>query len=102
MFVVTVEFELVPERRAEFLPLMIENAEASKAREPGCRHFDVCIDPERPDLIFLYELYTDRAAFDAHLATDHFKRFDEVTRSLVARKAVRFWHLAGGTQPDHR
>ncbi len=102
MFVVTVEFELVPGRRAEFLPLMIENAEASKAHEPGCRHFDVCIDPESPDLVFLYELYTDRAAFDAHLATDHFKRFDEVTRCLVTHKTVRFWRLADGPQPDHR
>lgn len=33
-------------------------------------------DPGRPNEIFLYELYTDRAAFEAHLASDQFVAFD--------------------------
>ena len=93
MFVVTVEFELNPGAKSEFLPLMLENARTSLAVEAGCSRFDVCVDPERPELVFLYEVYVDRAAFDEHLASTHFKSFDVATRDLVSEKRVRLLEL---------
>jgi autoinducer 2-degrading protein len=89
MYVVTVDFRIKPERLAEFLPLMLENARASRETEPGCRQFDVCVDPKDRISVFLYEIYDNRAAFDAHLATAHFKRFDAAVGDMVAAKAVR-------------
>jgi quinol monooxygenase YgiN len=89
MYVVTVEFDIQPARLEEFLPLMRENASASRAGEPGCRQFDVCADPARPASIFLYELYDNRGAFEAHLASAHFRRFDEAVRDMVLNKRVR-------------
>lgn len=89
MYVVVVDFKIKPESLAEFMPLMLENARASRETEPGCRQFDVCVDPADKSRIFLYELYDDRAAFDAHLATAHFKRFDAAVAPMVAAKAVR-------------
>ena len=91
MFVVCVEFVLVADRRDDFLPLMLENARQSREEEPGCRQFDVCVDPQRAERIFLYELYNDRAAFDAHLQTEHFKRFNAATEKLIQSKLVSFW-----------
>lgn len=89
MYVVTVEFIIKAGHAVEFLPAMIENARASREREPGCRQFDVCADANDPHVIFLYELYDDRAAFDAHLATAHFKAFDAQVGPWVERKSVR-------------
>ncbi len=89
MYVVTVEFDVHAQHLAAFVPLMRENARASRAREPGCRQFDVCTDPARPNCVFLYEIYADRAAFDAHLASPHFRHFDAAVRDMVAGKAVR-------------
>jgi (4S)-4-hydroxy-5-phosphonooxypentane-2,3-dione isomerase len=89
MYVVVVDFKIKPESLAEFMPLMLENARASRETEAGCRQFDVCVDPADKSRIFLYELYDDRAAFDAHLATAHFKRFDAAVAPMVAAKAVR-------------
>jgi quinol monooxygenase YgiN len=89
MYVVTVEFTIRPDRLQAFLPLMVANAKASREKEPGCRQFDVCQDPAKPEVIFLYEVYDDRAAFDAHLATAHFKDFDAAVAAMVAGKAVR-------------
>ena len=89
MYVVIVDFKIKPERLAQFMPLMLENARASRETEPGCRQFDVCVDPKEKTAVFLYELYDDRAAFDAHLATAHFKRFDAKAGEMVAAKAVR-------------
>jgi (4S)-4-hydroxy-5-phosphonooxypentane-2,3-dione isomerase len=41
--------------------------------------------------VFLYELYDDKAAFDAHLKTPHFLSFDARVRDWVERKAVGTW-----------
>ena len=85
-YVVTVVFRAKPEHRAAFREAMIENATASRTREPGCRQFDVC---ELPDgTIFLYEIYDDEAAFKAHLATEHYKHFNVTTTPWVAVKIV--------------
>ena len=51
--------------------------------------FDVCVDPTKPESVFLYEVYADRAAFDAHLAAEHFKAFDRTVSDWVTTKTVR-------------
>jgi autoinducer 2-degrading protein len=91
MFVVTVHFTIDPARFDEFMALMLENAERSRRDEPGCRQFDVCTDDARPGSVFLYELYDDAAAFDAHLAAAHFKTFAAATASMVRERAIARW-----------
>jgi len=88
MYVVTVAFEPKPEHAEAFRAALLANAMTSREVEPGCRQFDVCVEPDT-GRIFLYELYDDRAAFDAHLASDHFKAFDASVRDWVAGKDVR-------------
>jgi len=89
MFAVTVVFKIRKESFEVFLPLMIENAKASLKIESGCRQFDVCSDPVRPLEIFLYEIYDDAAAFQAHLETPHFKRFDVAAAAMIEEKSVK-------------
>jgi len=89
MYVVTVEFVVQPEQAGRFRDGIVANARASRDAEPGCRQFDVCGSPGDPATIFLYEVYADRAAFDAHLASPHFRAFDAMVRNWVARKTVR-------------
>jgi quinol monooxygenase YgiN len=50
-----------------------ELAEASRA-EPGCRAYVPCVDPEDPSALLFFEEYDDKAAFEAHGATEHFQR----------------------------
>ena len=88
-YAVTVTFRIKRDRMAEFLPLMLENARTSREQEPGCYQFDVATDPDRPGEVFLYELYTDRAAFDAHRASPHFRLFDAAVAGMLAGKEVR-------------
>ncbi|MEO0750268.1 MAG: putative quinol monooxygenase [Pseudomonadota bacterium] len=85
MFAVTVIFDIHEGRMEDFLPLMLENARASRSTEPGCQQFDVC---RAGDRIFLYEIYDNRAAFDAHLATAHFLSFDAAVAEMVAGKTL--------------
>jgi quinol monooxygenase YgiN len=89
MYVVVVDFTIHPAHVDAFRAAMIDNARASREHEPGCRQFDVCVDPVDPARVFLYELYDDRAAFDAHLASAHFRDFDALVAPWVAAKAAR-------------
>jgi autoinducer 2-degrading protein len=88
MYAVTVTFHIHPEQIDAFLPLMIDNVRMSRTVETGCQHFDICRDGAD---VFLYELYDDRAAFDAHLASTHFKTFDRATAAMIAAKDVRLF-----------
>ncbi len=86
MFVVTVEFVLVPEHVQRFLVEMNANAEASVRLETGCHQFDVCTGAS--GTVFLYEVYDSEAAFQLHLKSPHFLSFNETTLPWVADKKV--------------
>ena len=91
MFAVLVTFAIKPGRMPDFLPLMRDNAQTSVREEPGCRQFDVLTTATATDEVVLYELYDDRAAFDVHLASDHFRAFDAATADMIADKDVRLF-----------
>ncbi|SOD99333.1 putative quinol monooxygenase [Blastococcus haudaquaticus] len=83
MFSLVVQMEVRPERREEFLAGMTANAEASVRDEPGCLRFDVSAVTADPNRFFLYELYTDAAAFEAHKASPHFARWRTVAEQVL-------------------
>lgn len=89
MFVVTVRFSVHPEHADHFRAAMLEQARNSLDLEPGCHQFDVATDADNPTAIFLYELYTDKAAFDLHLASPHFEAFDKMVSPWVEHKSVQ-------------
>ena len=93
MFVVAVTFIAKPDKAEAFRDRVRRQAAESLDREPGCHRFDVCADPESPERIFLYELYSDEAAFKAHLETQHFKDFDHDVAPWIEDKTVATWTL---------
>ena len=95
MYVVTVKFTVRADCLSDFLLLMMENARASRDLEPGCRQFDVCQSSERRQSIFLYEVYDDAEAFQAHLKTSHFRAFDAATRDMITTKDVAHFRRLG-------
>jgi quinol monooxygenase YgiN len=42
--------------------------------EPGCRYYQATRSLDGPRVFLLFEVYDDRAAADAHWASDHFRR----------------------------
>ena len=93
MYVVVVEFRVAPGKAAEFMGHMRTQARNSLASEPGCRQFDVCVAEGDPQEILLYEVYDDRAAFEAHLAAPYFAPFDAAVQPLITSKTVRIMTL---------
>lgn len=99
MYVVAVWFEVRPEHAAAFRDAVLRNAAASLRDEPGCGRFDVCF-ADGGARCFLYELYDDRAAFDAHLATRHFAEFSAASEPMVTGKRLDTYELAPNPHAD--
>ena len=88
MYVITVLFSINPEHTSAFLQAITANARTSVAEESGCRQFDVCVSASHSNDVFLYEVYASKAAFDAHLASAHFRQFTESTAAWVIAKVI--------------
>lgn len=89
MLALVVEFRITPAHVDAFDAAIRANAQASVGNERGCRQFDVCRDPDDATLFFLYELYDDEAAIQAHLQSPHFLQMNAATASWVEAKVVR-------------
>lgn len=77
--------------REQFLKLALDNAQATRDLEPGCLQFDVVSDPDDPDRIMFYEVYRDKAAFEKHQQSAHFKDYLERAVPLLASRERAFF-----------
>ena len=93
MFVVCVEFEIEASQTDVFMAAVRTNAEQSFNQEEGCQQFDVCLDRQFPNSVFLYEVYDDEAAFETHKLTMHYGAFNQVTGGMVVNKSIRLMNL---------
>ncbi|MBT8768655.1 putative quinol monooxygenase [Metapseudomonas boanensis] len=86
MYCLLLKTQLKPGSLDDFMDAMRINAAASVRDEPGCLVFDVLQDRSDPDLVWLYEVYTDEAAFEAHMLTPHFLASRPLVNPLILRQ----------------
>ena len=89
-YVLQVDIRIKPENVKAFMDKAAVNAAAAR-REPGCRQFDILVDPKDATHVMLYEAYADEAAFDAHQETPHFKGYVTDAVPLLASRERHFW-----------
>jgi autoinducer 2-degrading protein len=87
-YVNAVDLDIVPAERDNYLAAITENGIAA-AKEPGCRRFDILNLASDPNHFFLYEVYDNEAAFQAHRASEHFKKYAATTAKMVAKRESR-------------
>jgi len=93
MFALMVRFELRPEHAEQFDQL-VERTLAGIADEPGTLVYLTHERTGKPNERVFYEAYADRAAFEAHEAYPHTRRFlDE--RVAYLRGEPEIWWLTG-------
>lgn len=61
---------------------------AASRSEPGVLHYDLWREAEGERRYMFNELYTDQAAVQAHMASDHFKAFGLAARDLAAARPI--------------
>jgi autoinducer 2-degrading protein len=90
MFVMLVRLQVKPELVDEFKAAILENAELSVERDPGCLRFDVLQQQDDPTRWLLYEVYDQEQAWVDHRKAPHFLAFMEVgNRAIVTREATK-------------
>jgi (4S)-4-hydroxy-5-phosphonooxypentane-2,3-dione isomerase len=93
-FVLQVLIRIKPENVDSFMKKLAENA-ASARMEPGCRQFDVVVDPQDRASVMLYEVYADEKAFEEHQKGAAFKRYVEEAVPLLASRERHYWKRVG-------
>ncbi len=84
-----VTIRIKPGHKEAFMESMLDDARGSIGDEPGCLRFDVIQDQEDPNRIFLYEVYRDDAAIEAHRAAPHFLKWRETVKDWFDGEPVR-------------
>ena len=88
IYINAVDLVIVPSEMAKFLDAIKENG-ANAVKEPGCREFNITVLNSNPNHVFLYEVYDNEAALEAHRQTPHFKKYQASTQGMVADRSVR-------------
>ena len=98
-FALVVRFTVRPQAEAQFDALVAETAAGIREREPGTLVYACHTVQGKPRQRIFYELYRDRAAFDAHEQSPHTLRFLADREPLLEAKTVDFLSLDDGKTP---
>lgn len=88
VYINAVDLVIVPSEMPKFLEAIKENG-ANAVKEPGCRQFNITVLHGNPNHVFLYEVYENEAALEAHRQSPHFKKYQAATQGMVADRNVR-------------
>ena len=82
MYVIIAPIQVKEGYLEQFIEAIIDDAKGSVNDEPGCLRFDVIQDAGDPNRIWLYEVYQDEEAFQAHTQAPHFIRWRDATQDM--------------------
>jgi quinol monooxygenase YgiN len=77
------ELEIDPAQLERFQASVNEEIEASIRLEPGVLALYAVSLKDNPAQVRVFEMYTDAAAYAAHLETPHFRKFKAETEHMV-------------------
>jgi (4S)-4-hydroxy-5-phosphonooxypentane-2,3-dione isomerase len=100
VYVNAVDLVIIPSEMSKFVEAIKENGAAS-VKEPGCREFNALVIANRPNHVFLFEVYDNAAALEAHRNTDHFKKFAATTANMIADRNVRAMSVIAMNEKAH-
>ena len=98
MLVLMVNVKVKPGRRDEYITAVRADGEGTTTNEEGNFQFSVVQDNEDPDRFFLFEVYRDEAALEAHRQMPHFLKYREAVADIYAEETVR--RLGTNVFPD--
>jgi (4S)-4-hydroxy-5-phosphonooxypentane-2,3-dione isomerase len=79
-----VKIQMKAEFREQFIKEMWADAIGSEKNEPGCLMFNITHDKADPNILYLFEVYKDDKAVDAHKKAPHFVKWLETTKNWLA------------------
>jgi len=100
VYINAVDLVVIPSEMPKFLEAIKENG-ANAVKEPGCREFNITVLANNPNHVFLYEVYDNEAALNAHRQTEHFKKYQAATANMIADRNVRAMSVIAFNSKGH-
>jgi quinol monooxygenase YgiN len=82
-YVQVAEIEVDPVQLDAYRAAVQEQIDAAIRKEPGVLVLYAVSEKDDPTRVKVFEIYRDRKAYDAHLGSDHFKKYKTTTEKMV-------------------
>jgi len=91
-YVQVAEIEIDPVQLDAYRSAVQEQIDAAIRTEPGVLVLYAVSEKDNPAHVKVFEIYRDRSAYEAHLGSDHFKKYktrvDKMVKSLKLMQAT--------------
>ena len=87
-FLRVAELEIDPTQLERYTDAVREEMEASVEVEPGVLAIYAVAEKDAPHKLRFFEMYADEAAYRAHIASPHFRKYVEVTRDMITSRRL--------------
>src|SRR5687767_8881368 len=87
-FVRVAELEIDPAQLNHYTAAVREEMETSVRIEPGVLAIYAVAEKDQPHKLRFFEMYADEAAYRAHIASPHFRKYVEVTRDMITSRRL--------------
>jgi quinol monooxygenase YgiN len=84
LYVIHAPLPIQPDKVDAFIDAVRLDGLGSTHEEPGCLRFDVYQNIHKPDQLYLYEVYVNKAAFEYHTRTPHIARWRDTVKDWYA------------------
>ncbi len=87
-FVRIAELEIDPASLERFTAAVKEEMEISVRVEPGVLAIYAVAEKDAPQRLRFFEIYADEAAYRAHIASPHFRKYFETTKDMITSRRL--------------
>ena len=87
-FIRWAELQVDAAQLAAFEAAAREHVDAAIQSEPGLLALHVTQEADRPTHVRVFEMYANESAYQAHLASPHFKRFVVATQAMITARQL--------------
>jgi quinol monooxygenase YgiN len=77
------EIEVDPAQLDAYRTAVKEQIDAAIRKEPGVLVLYAVSEKDKPNSVKVFEIYRDRSAYEAHLDSDHFKKYKGTVATMV-------------------
>jgi quinol monooxygenase YgiN len=82
-YVQVAEIEIDPMQLDAYRAAVQEQIDTAIRKEPGVLVLYAVSEKDNPTRVRVFEIYRDRNAYEAHLGSDHFKKYKTTTEKMV-------------------
>jgi quinol monooxygenase YgiN len=82
-YVQVAEIEIDPPQLDAYRRAVQQQIDAAIQKEPGVLVLYAVSDKDNPAHVRVFEIYRDRSAYEAHLGSDHFKKYKTTVEKMV-------------------